>query len=281
MFISLHAPESCVIYRSTREFTRLSHISLWMTCVQTYRYSLRPRFHTHSCHTTIMTFYRHGLMFPMKTGVVSTFGMNTQLINRRVAFVVRSPKSLVCVPLLRLKSAHRNVHTGARRSISQTSRTSNTATLASPVPQTTKHDTQSRPLARISSVSLLRSLLLGYCFSSPRLLKSSIQLMSVVVHSKWAILHPNKSPIVAAILRAFIYDHFCAGTNPAAVQASIEKTKSLGYSGIILGFSREIMAEDVVGSSATEVESKSIQSWKDANLCSLKLIGRGDHTNLK
>lgn len=229
----------------------------------------------------IMVFHRHGIMPSMKMQAISTPKMNTQLVNYRVASIVRSSASPVCISLLRVTSIYRNVHTGTRRSISQTSRTSNTATLTPPVPPITKDNGHGRPLARISTVNLLRSMLLGYCFSSPRLLKSSIRLMNVVVHSKWAVLHPDKSPIVATILRAFIYDHFCAGTNPAAVQASIEKTKSLGYSGIILGFSREIMAEDVVGSSAAEVESKSIQSWKEANLCSLKLIGRGDHTNLK
>lgn len=201
---------------------------------------------------------------------------------RHLTVIVQSSVSPVCSRPLISPITYRKIHTEARRNISQTSRTSNTATLAPPIStSTSQYGTKNRPLARIPTVNLLRSLLLGYCFSSPRLLKSSIRLMNLVVHSKYAILHPDKNPLVAAILRAFIYDHFCAGTTPAAVRTSIERTKSLGYSGIILGFSREIMAEDVKGSSAGEVEKKSIQDWKEANLCSLRLIGRGDHTNLK
>lgn len=226
--------------------------------------------------------HRYGTPFSaVRLQTTKPHSMNTQLASRRAACIVQSSVTPICLPFLRTSISYRSSHTESRRSISQTSRTSNTATLAPPTPPIVNNDSQSRPLERISTVNLLRSLLLGYCFSSPRLLKSSIRLMNLVVHSKWAILHPDKSPIVAAILRAFIYDHFCAGTNPTAVRASIEQTKSLGYSGIILGFSREIMAEDVKGASAAELESKAIQSWKEANLCSLKLISRGDHTNLK
>lgn len=207
--------------------------------------------------------------------------MNSQFMTRRVVALVHSSGPSICLQSMRIPSTCRNAHTEARRNISQTSRTSNTATLEPPIQQISNNVSQRRPLARIPTVNLLRSLLLGYCFSSPRLLKSSIRLMNVVVHSKWALLHPDKNPVVAAVLRAFIYNHFCAGTTPAAVQASIAETKSLGYSGIILGFSREIMAEDVAGSSTADVEKRAIRSWMEANLCSLKLIKRGDHTNLK
>lgn len=207
--------------------------------------------------------------------------MNSRLISRRVASITQCTSFSSTLPALSVAARPRSLHTETRRNISQTSRTSSTATLEPSVPQINTNVTRDRPLSRISTINLLRSLLLGYTFSSPRLLKSSIWLMNMVVNSRWAILHPDKNPVVAAVLRAFIYDHFCAGTTPDAVRKSVEHTKSLGYSGIILGFSREILAEEVVGGSTADVEKQAIQSWMEGNLNSLKLIGKGDHTNLK
>lgn len=207
--------------------------------------------------------------------------MNLRLVPRGAVSLLQCPVLTVCVPTSRIRTDCRYAHTVAKRNISQTSRINNTATLQPPIEQLANSGPPRSPLSRVSTVNLLRSLLLGYTFSSPRLLKLSIWLMSGVVHSRWSFLHPDKNPIVGAVLKTFIYNHFAAGTTPSAVMASVARTKSMGYSGIILGFSREILAEDVAVSNTADAEKKAITSWMEANLDTLKLINSGDHMNLK
>lgn len=105
--------------------------------------------------------------------------------------------------------------------------------------------------------------------------------MSIIVHSKSSLLNPDKNPMIGTILRALIYNHFCAGDNARDVRKSIEQTKGLGYSGVILGFSREILAEEVGEGTNSDVENNAIESWMNANLETLSLISRGDYLGLK
>lgn len=167
------------------------------------------------------------------------------------------------------------------RSISQTSRTRQTAALQPTIGRVPNHDPPSSLLSRVPTAHLVRSLLLGYCFSSPRLLKLSLNFMSVVVNSKSSLLSPDRNPIVGAILRAMIYNQFCAGDNAGDVRRSIQRTKDMGYSGVILGFSREILAEEVGEATSSEADNRAIESWMHANLETLSLIGNGDYLGLK
>lgn len=162
---------------------------------------------------------------------------------------------------------------------------------------TSSSKSTSSPLSRLSLVSLLRSLFLGYCFTSPRVLKALMRPMNFVAHSKSRFLDPDRNPVVRGLIRAVVYDHFCAGTSPAEVKATIKQIKSAGYAGVILGYGREIVVDTPEGAGdkgkgkllagvegkdvAGEEEDKHIALWLQGNLATLEMIGRDDYMNVK
>lgn len=142
-------------------------------------------------------------------------------------------------------------------------------------------------LAPLSTSSLLRSLFLGYCFKSPRILSLSLKTMDKIVHSKMAFLNPDRNFVLGGLLRAFVYNQFCAGTNPAEVKKSIANIKAMGYDGVILGYGREIVldnenkSKDLGSSDEAATSDPHIAAWLDGNLKTLDCIGAGDYMNVK
>ncbi|KEF54068.1 uncharacterized protein A1O9_09863 [Exophiala aquamarina CBS 119918] len=118
--------------------------------------------------------------------------------------------------------------------------------------------------------------------------------MNFVAHSKSRFLDPDQNPVVRGLIRAAIYNHFCAGTSPAEVKATIKQIKSAGYAGVILGYGREIVIDTseaagdrgkdkdklLAGVGGRE-EDKHIALWLQGNLTTLEMIGRGDYMNVK
>lgn len=145
--------------------------------------------------------------------------------------------------------------------------------------------TVKRPLYNVGTGHLLRSLLLGYCFASPRLLKISLKLMKWIINSKSPFLNPDRNIILRSAIRRLIYDHFCAGTTPVEVKQKVAEIKNVGFSGVILGFSREIVVDDYEGKDgikgSNHIEQKCVEEWLQANLDTLNLIGPGDFMNIK
>jgi len=121
--------------------------------------------------------------------------------------------------------------------------------------------------------------------------------MNFVAHSKSPFLNPDRNPVLRGIIRAAVYDHFCAGTSPAEVKATIKQIKSAGYAGVILGYGREIVVDTPERGSrqrkgkvlagaegkdfAGEEEDKHISLWLQGNLDTLGMIGRDDYMNVK
>lgn len=144
--------------------------------------------------------------------------------------------------------------------------------------------TNTSPLARLSTATLLRTLVMGYTFSSPRLLALSLGSIKFLLDSNSAFLNADRNPVLRALLRVFIYDHFCAGTNSEEVRREVRRIKDEdGCSGVILGIAREILA-DVPGSGESvsgNADEAMIASWLSANLETLDMIEAGDYMNLK
>lgn len=89
------------------------------------------------------------------------------------------------------------------------------------------------------------------------------------------------------IVRKFIYDHFIAGENAAQVRARVKEMKGLGFSGVILGYAREVNVSggevgggDVLGVSKEEGE-RAIREWRDGLMNTLSLLQPGDFLSLK
>ncbi|KAJ5674524.1 Proline dehydrogenase [Penicillium maclennaniae] len=144
-------------------------------------------------------------------------------------------------------------------------------------------------MARLPTKLVLRSLLLTSLMSSKIFLKPALSVLNLVTNSKSAILDPDQNLFLNKILRWTVYDHFCAGTNRAEVSKTVAEIKKIGYQGVILGYSKEIvidpnekLAQDET-SSATYSEKcyEMVEEWKHGTLDTLSMIGSGDFLAVK
>lgn len=84
-----------------------------------------------------------------------------------------------------------------------------------------------------------------------------------------------------------MYDQFCAGTKRLEIQAKISQIKSLGFSGVILCYGKEVQIQK---SSQPHVDDRhdshetfdqDWELWKQGNLETLDMIGDGDYLGIK
>lgn len=142
-------------------------------------------------------------------------------------------------------------------------------------------------MARIPTKTLLRSLALTELMTQSWLLKPSIAFMGLIAGSKSPLLNPDMNPLLNRILRWTVYDHFCAGTNPAEVRRSIADTKHMGYQGVILNHAKEIILEkdDIRSAESSSDYSPQcyamVDKWKQYALDGLKMLQPGDFLSLK
>ncbi|KAJ5227471.1 uncharacterized protein N7469_007477 [Penicillium citrinum] len=144
-------------------------------------------------------------------------------------------------------------------------------------------------MARLPTKILLRSLILTSLMSSKLFLKPALAILHVVTNSKSAILDPDRNRILNKLLRWTVYNHFCAGTNQNEVAKTVAEIKKIGYQGVILGYSKEIvvdpnekLAHDESGS--TNYSDKCyeiVEEWKKGTLQTLRMVGAGDYLAVK
>lgn len=110
--------------------------------------------------------------------------------------------------------------------------------------------------------------------------------MRFIAGSKSPLLHPDNNPLLRAILKPVIYDQFCAGTNPKEIHDTQADIKRLGFSGVILCYGKELEV-DASGKAISSSSSESAESdpglarWRDGNLETLAMIGKGDWLGIK
>lgn len=110
--------------------------------------------------------------------------------------------------------------------------------------------------------------------------------MKFLVNSNSTLLNPAKNSLVNYLLRISIYNHFCAGTNETEVRRTVSDMKGLGFTGVILGYGREVVVNE---SNATGDKDESrnaayeaaVEEWKQGNLRTLKMVGSGDYLGIK
>jgi proline dehydrogenase len=138
-------------------------------------------------------------------------------------------------------------------------------------------------LHRISTVNLIRNIVLGKVFTSPFLFKYGVACLSKIANSQSAILDPDKNALLRALIKPMIYDHFCAGTNKLEIKKTLDYLKTMGFKGVILIYSREIPAMPV--EELRELESldqdEDIDIWRDGNVRTLDMVEPGDYVGIK
>jgi hypothetical protein len=148
----------------------------------------------------------------------------------------------------------------------------------------TQDQAQASPqcLSRLPTMNLLRNLILGAWFSSPLLFKPGLSIMRTIANSHSPILNPDKNPLVGAIVKLLIYNHFCAGTNKKEIDGTKAEAKQIGFSGIILCYGKETGVADIEGSQAgNERLAAEVAQWREGNLRTLDMIGSGDWVGMK
>lgn len=97
-----------------------------------------------------------------------------------------------------------------------------------------------------------------------------------MLNSKSPLTSVEKNPLLKLLLRETFYKQFCSGTNRAEVEQSIKQMQSVGYSGVILEYALEVLA-DAKGSNT----EKDVEAWRNGLLQTLDMASPGDFVGLK
>ncbi|KAJ5488596.1 hypothetical protein N7539_003486 [Penicillium diatomitis] len=144
-------------------------------------------------------------------------------------------------------------------------------------------------MSRLPTARLIRSLILTSLMSSKLFLRPALGLLKLVTHSKSGVFDPDRNWILNKFLRWTVYDHFCAGTNRNEVAKTIARVKSMGFQGVILGYSKEIVIDPDIPTSTHDInlalhssqDDRAIEEWKDKTLETLRMVGSGDFLAMK
>lgn len=138
------------------------------------------------------------------------------------------------------------------------------------------------PLSKMPMGVLLRSVALTTIMSNRFLLQPSLAFISLLTQTNSSFLNPDKNPVLGRALHWTIYNHFCAGNSIPEVSNTVKYIKKLGFHGIILGYSKDVVLDPNVRLPATGVEDypaecyEMIDEWKRGNIETLNMIEAGD-----
>ena len=101
------------------------------------------------------------------------------------------------------------------------------------------------------------------------------------------MLNPDRNALLRAVVKPFVYDRFCAGTNRLEIQAEISQIKALGFSGVILCYGKEVQIQKASASQGVDLRyshqafDQELELWKQGNLETLDMKGDGDYLGIK
>ncbi|RXG43070.1 hypothetical protein VDGE_06216 [Verticillium dahliae] len=144
------------------------------------------------------------------------------------------------------------------------------------------------PLSLLPLHMILRSLLTTTISSSRWLLPPSLAIASALAHATHPLLSPDRNPLLRVLLKHTFYAQFCAGETPAEVRRTVSRLKGLGFSGVILGYAREVVMTEaqtrgLSGASETSRRSdeEEVRPWQEGTEQTVRLAEAGDFVALK
>ncbi|ETI21004.1 hypothetical protein G647_07347 [Cladophialophora carrionii CBS 160.54] len=143
------------------------------------------------------------------------------------------------------------------------------------------------PLARLSTASILRTLVLSAFFTTPWLFKPGLAVFEKVANSQSAWLNPDRNPLLRTAIYPLVYKQFCAGRNQAEIARTSAEVRKLGFSGIVLCYGKEVQvrgqADESVGHATVKPNpmDMEIDQWADGNIKTLDMVGPGDWLGIK
>ncbi|KAI0127109.1 FAD-linked oxidoreductase-like protein [Xylariales sp. AK1849] len=146
------------------------------------------------------------------------------------------------------------------------------------------------PLSVLPLSTVLRTLATTTISSSPVLLPPSLAAMGMLAHTQNPILNPDKNSILGWFLKKTFYAQFCAGESAAEVRRTVDGLKQIGFTGVILGYAREIVLSESQTKNLTACDSgpvreecvrKEIGPWAAGTMETVRLAQPGDFVALK
>ena len=155
-----------------------------------------------------------------------------------------------------------------------------------PTPIPAKPDAFSAPpLARLSTSSILRTLLLSTFFTNPLLFRPGLAVFEKIANSSSAWLNPDRNPLLRSTIYPLVYKQFCAGRNKTEIGQTSSEVRRLGFSGIVLCYGKEIQvhADKFVGYNGGQLNTMEaeITQWANGNIETLDMVGAGDWLGIK
>lgn len=125
--------------------------------------------------------------------------------------------------------------------------------------------------------------------TSKLFLRPALALISVLSTSKSVLLNPDRNVPLNKLLRWTVYNHFCAGANKKEVSKTVADIKKIGYQGVILGYSKEIVLDHNEATSRDQSGTSQysdkcyemVDEWKNGTLETLRMVGPGDFLAVK
>ncbi|KAF2706319.1 FAD-linked oxidoreductase [Pleomassaria siparia CBS 279.74] len=185
---------------------------------------------------------------------------------------------------IRLSSSQKVCGVYARRQVNTTTTTRSHGGGVVALTNQSSHTSQtSRCLERLPLSSIVRSLVLGAFFTSPSLSKLGLAALAKIAQSRSILLHPDKNPVIRAVIKPLIYDHFCAGVTKAEVRHRVARYQRIGYSGIVLCYGKEFdpAKKDEAAAAESNVADLELAHWKQGNLETLDMLRDGDILAMK
>ncbi|KAK5987030.1 putative proline oxidase-like protein [Cladobotryum mycophilum] len=118
----------------------------------------------------------------------------------------------------------------------------------------------------------------------------SLRIMVALAHSTNPVLNPDRNPLLRLFLKKSFYAQFCAGENAPEVRHTIARLKDIGFTGVILGYAREVVlskdeaksldAAQAVEETAQDIANE-INPWAEGTLETVRLAEPGDFVALK
>ena len=141
------------------------------------------------------------------------------------------------------------------------------------------------PLARLSTSSILRTLLLSAFFTAPLLFRPGLAVFAKIANSPSAWLNPDRNPLLRATIYPLVYKQFCAGRNQGEIGRTSAEIRRLGFSGVVLCYGKEVQvqADKFVGYHNGQLNTMEaeIAQWADGNIETLDMIEGGDWLGIK
>ncbi len=146
------------------------------------------------------------------------------------------------------------------------------------------------PLAVLPLTSILRSLITTTVSSSRTLLPPSLAIMSALANTSNPLFMPDRNPFLKLALKKTFYAQFCACENAGEVRQTIDMLKKIGFSGVILGYAREVvlteeqtrtLASCGEGLVAEECIRTEVIPWADGTMETVLLASPGDFVAVK